>query len=100
LAIEDNKRSFAEYEPDFARFSKAPKVVPKQTWMLLYFIDDVADEVRSELSLPSSIDDDGYVLTWERRILLPPLDLPNKPAYRVEDDDEGDDGIEVTRKTG
>lgn len=100
LAVDDNRRSFAEYEPDFERFNEAPVVKPKQTWMLLYFIDDELDEVRCELSLPSSIDDYGFVLAWGQRILLAPLDLPNKPAYRAEDEDEGDDDIDVTRKTG
>lgn len=102
LAIQDNQLSFAEVDADFRRFSKVPKVIPLQTWLLLYFIDDVADEVRCELSLPDSIGDDGYVLTWKTRILLPPLDLPNKPAHRIEDDedDEGVDDFDVTRKTG
>jgi len=98
-AIDENIRSFAEYEPDFGRFAKASKGAPRQTWFLLYFIDDELEEVRAELSLPKTIDDEGYVTEWETRILLqPPLTLPGKPAFMADDDDEGDDDIDVMRK--
>ncbi len=38
--------------------------------------------VRSELSLPSGVDDDGLVAGWVERILLPDLDLAEPPVVR------------------
>ena len=47
------------------------------TWMLLIARADA--EVRGEVSLPAGIDDDGRVIVWQERILLPPLPLDRDP---------------------
>lgn len=57
-----------------------------QTWMLLVYRD--GDLVRSELSLPSEVEETAIgtrVLGWVERILLPELDFSNEPAGSNED---------------
>ncbi len=47
------------------------------TWLLLMYRDD--REVRSELSLPYSIDYDGRINGWQERILLTAIPLDGEP---------------------
>jgi hypothetical protein len=58
-------------------FSKADVVGTDQPylWILLVHRDDVAREVRSELSFPEAITDDGYVTKWGFRLIYPALSL-------------------------
>lgn len=66
-AIGTNQMAFAEIDPSYPW----PRVViPKRTWFLLYYLDEDADEIRIELSLPAAMTGDGHVTAWrERRIL-------------------------------
>jgi len=69
------------------------------TWILL--VHATTTEVRSELSLPESIDDAGYVRTWTRRITLPPLPVELPPEFTTETADdaaEEDVVVDVSRK--
>lgn len=55
------------------------------TWALVHFIDLQAQEVRCEVSLPTSVAADGRVAGWRRRIVLPVLALgqqriPERPS--------------------
>lgn len=68
----------------------------RTTWVLLYFWDRAANEIRAELSLPEAIRD-GRVTSWRERILLGsaplaevlPLDaLDGLPTDEVEFDVE------------
>lgn len=42
----------------------------KQTWVLMHHTDTVKGEIRVELSLPSSIGNDGKITAWAERIIL------------------------------
>lgn len=59
--------------PDW--FNRSPAVAGKiaRLYMLLVFTSETV--VRSELSLPSGVGDDGLVDGWVERILLPDIDL-------------------------
>ena len=62
-----NQLSFSALSPDWARPDSA---LVRQTWFLLHYRDDRADEVRVELSLPAEMAPDGYVRQWKERIIL------------------------------
>jgi hypothetical protein len=47
---------------------------PEQTWLLLYYA--APEALRAELSLPRDITPAGYVTSWQERILLPAIGLP------------------------
>lgn len=42
----------------------------KQTWVLMHHTDTTKAEIRVELSLPSSIGNDGKITAWAERIIL------------------------------
>lgn len=98
MAVDDNVLSFADVEPSFIKFEKKLLAGPKQTWMLLYYLDEVNDEVRIELSLPSHMDVDGHVISFRERIILTPYTLQSKPAIFIDDDEDDEDGFQVTRR--
>lgn len=67
----------------------------RETWLLLIHLDNA--EVRSELSLPSSLDGDDRVTGWRERILLPAIDFdPDQIDLPV--DDNPDIDIDVRRR--
>lgn len=41
-----------------------------RTWVLLFHIDFIRREVRCELSYPAGMDEDGFIVEWEERIIL------------------------------
>ena len=45
----------------------------KELWILLYYIDFDAHEVRLELSQPTAMSDADKVNDWATRFILPPL---------------------------
>lgn len=53
--------------------SEPNKPLETQTWVLLYYFDRLASEVRSELSLPLAVDNSGKVGSWSQRFILPAL---------------------------
>ncbi len=67
-----------EPEPAVAESSSAVVEEPAATWVLL--VHRTADEVRCELSLPSSITVDGRIDGWTERILLGPIPLDGEPV--------------------
>lgn len=69
----------------------------RMTWILL--VHRGADGVRSELSLPLSINKDGYIDAWRERILLGVL--PNDPGLddiKPSPSDQPDITIDVKRR--
>jgi len=69
------------------------------TWILL--VHATTTEVRSELSLPESIDDAGYVRTWRLRIPLPTLTVELPPEFTTDtasDAADEDVVVDVSRK--
>jgi len=49
------------------------KIVAYKPYVLLYYA--MGGEIRAELSVPSDIDDKGYILDWSERIILPAQDI-------------------------
>lgn len=94
LAVMYNRQMhFAELHPEFGK-PKSPR-----TWLLLHFVDEEAEEVRVELSLPFAISRNGFVLEWKERIILSVI--PFTKVIRVNADDEDDSGelnINVARR--
>jgi hypothetical protein len=64
------------------------------TWMLLVHYDKVLGQVRSELSRPVAADQDGIIVGWSERIILPPFDV--EPEFvALPDEESGPDGGEI-----
>lgn len=67
------------------------------TW--LFLIHPTEEEIRMELSLPTSIGADGRVDQWNKRIILPPLKLNPDPGGNKKTDVQSDDiDVPVQRK--
>lgn len=56
-AVSHNQMHFSDVNDEFGT---RPADLAK-TWLLLHYLDDEADEIRSELSLPAYVTDDGFV---------------------------------------
>lgn len=65
------------------------------TWILLYRI--ATDEIRCELSLPSTISEEGKIRGWKERIILRPLYRGEKP-FEVRPTQNPEIDIEIKRK--
>jgi len=96
-AVEVNQRSFAEYLDDPA-FEKP--LVP-ETWILLYYIDEDAEEIRVELSFPEQITTSGYVAIWKERIILESIHFGgSSPSSGVDEEEESTEPeIRITRRS-
>ena len=85
----------------FGRLESRPEVAPRcLTWLLLNFHDESADELRVELSVPVEFTrkrgtdhERGTVSRFEPRLILPSIPLGSSAEF--EDDDEGDDDIDI-----
>jgi len=97
-AVQDNVASFADIDPTFAEVVPARPEV--QTWVLLYYVDPDNLEIRVELSLPIMLNDEQHICKWYDRIVLAPIPFDAEDVPVEEDDDEGDDGIDVTARNG
>lgn len=89
-AVARNWLTFSAVDPEFEKYDPPPPPPSaEQTWLLLYYIDHDAGEVRAELSLPESIDSDDHVTRWRERILLEsiPLDEPRSVNTETDEDD-------------
>jgi hypothetical protein len=65
-----------------------------KTWILLVNRRRSGDKkfVMSEISLPGSITDEGWIATWDARYILPEIELDSDPSPAYPDDaDEGQD---------
>jgi hypothetical protein len=71
------------------------------TWMLLIHYDKVLGQVRSELSRPVAADEEGIIVGWSERIILPPFDV--EPEFVALPDegsgpDDGEIDIDIKRR--
>ncbi len=88
-------RFATEVHPQFA-----DKPMPgMQTWLLLHFFDEQAEELRIELSVPVEFtrtpkSERGFVTKFDPRIILPAVPLVQDTSIGRDDDDD-DDQIEV-----
>jgi hypothetical protein len=53
--------------------AEAARVPGRSLWIFLTYRDFEKGELRSELSLPKDMGDDGYIDDWHYRIILPPI---------------------------
>lgn len=77
----------------FGADSEVDGQVPVVTWMLLQYA--TKEEVRSELSLPGTINARGFITDWRERFILPPLSNDGGPIDQPFQDGD-DDGIDIT----
>lgn len=84
-AVSRNQLSFVDLEPTFRGLVEMPGI---QTWLLLHYVDDQAQEIRLELSLPASMSDEGFVSTWRERIVLTPIPLVEQTPSVIDEGDE------------
>jgi hypothetical protein len=93
-AVLSNQLTFADVSEHFPR----PESVPgMQTWLLLHYADEVAEEVRLELSLPADMTADGFVVRWHERIILAPIPFTPQPLPAPEEETEEID-IKIERR--
>lgn len=78
-------------------FIPPPSSAGKELWILLYYIDFDAHEVRLELSQPTAMSDNDKVNDWATRFILPPLSF--SPEWDDHARDEGPDvDFDITLK--
>ncbi len=82
-----------ELFPDIKK-TKVPKA--PITWLFLFHRD--AKEIRLELSLPSSIGENGYIDGWNERILLPTIPLDPALVVAPPPDFGPDIDVEIRRR--
>jgi hypothetical protein len=78
----------------FAFVADAPPSPPRVTWIVL--MHQTESECRYELSLPSSISEDGEITAWADRIVFEPIPIEPEPGKLTEDGDEV--VVQVTRR--
>jgi hypothetical protein len=94
-AVHRNQLSFADVVVAFPKPQEASGA--SRTWLLLHHVDEDAEEIRAELSLPSHMDGNGYVDSWLERIILAPI--PHLPEP-LEASDVGEEiDIPVERRS-
>ena len=87
-AIEGCQLNFSLISPE--EFPPTDEEAVPDLWVLLYYIDRLAEEIRIEFSLPDGMDAEGYLTSWSERIFLDPI--PIASAQQAGRFDEGDEG--------
>jgi hypothetical protein len=90
--VDQNQLWLAIVEPPATSDDASDRV----TWILL--IHRAKNEVRSELSLPAAIGDDGRIDSWSERIILPVIALDAGAPDDGGADDEPNVDVEVSRR--
>jgi len=85
------------FEDISGSFPPAQPVSGVETWLLLFYWDESAEEIRVELSLPKEMNQQGYVTAWHERIILTPIPLPSQPS-QADQPDSGDDETNIDIK--
>lgn len=85
LAIEENLRQLDLFSALGVEFrgnlqpqsdtAYLPSSAYRKTYYLLNFVDQIREELRSELSLLIAVDEQGKITRWAERIILPVVDL-------------------------
>ena len=90
--VQINQLSFADWSAEYADLES---VATRQTWFLLHFRDEVADETRVELSLALEMTPDNFVTRWAERIILTSVDGGYSLAHFVPESGDGPEDEEV-----
>lgn len=91
-AVDINQTCFPGFEPK-PKVDDADADYP--TWFLLFHREK--SELRSEISLPTKMGEDGHVNAWRERIILPTLPLDPEFAVIPEPDFGPDVEIKIAR---
>jgi hypothetical protein len=84
---------------DLGEIPRLPrKADGRDMWVLLVYVNQPANEIWYELSLPSRIGGDGRIDHWEKRIVLPPISILAEAAIEQEALAEAPE-IEVVRRS-
>jgi hypothetical protein len=84
--------------PETLQESERPVTDFYQTWFYLFHVGD--DRLQAELSLPSRIDSEGFIVGWYERILLPSLIIDPSQIANDPDGFTPEVDIDVVRKQG
>jgi hypothetical protein len=95
-AVDRNQLSFADVVDAFPKPQETDEA--DQTWLLLHYVDEEAEEIRAELSLPVHMDGSGYVDTWLERIILEPIAHVPTPMEELDLGEEIDVPVERRSK--
>jgi hypothetical protein len=82
------------FEDISSSFPPARRVSGKATWLLLFYWDESADEIRVELSLPREMNEQGFVTAWVERIILTPIPLSSRTT-ESQQPDSGEDETNI-----
>jgi len=91
-AIEENRFLNSLFAPQSEETSK----IRRATWVLLKRRARNGDTVYAELSLPAKMTKDGFVESWDTRIILEPILID--PSVILEDDSTEEIDVPVIRK--
>lgn len=100
-AIHRNAYLFPQMQEDADKKNALIQARAQNTWVLLMHRDEVAGEVRCELSRPIRMDQERHIVEWSERIILDPVDFEGLETGKVEDEGGGDGGdisIEIRRR--
>ena len=89
--VSSNQLSFSALSESWAEQVAA---LTMQTWFLLHYRDEDADEIRVELSLPAEMTRDGFVIQWSERIILGMVG-EGQPLEPAVSDDSIDPAVDV-----
>lgn len=85
---------FPELEEDEADRVNATNKRRGNLWILLIHYDRTIEQVRSELSRPIDVDQEGRIVEWSQRLILTPFDV--EPEYKaLPNEGSGPDGGEI-----
>jgi len=99
--VNTNAFLFPEMEEDKQAKTEQIRTRSRNTWILLIHRDMDAREVRSELSLPTQMDQEGHICGWSDRIILNPLDfdgIQNTASDNGGESDGGNITVEIKRR--
>ncbi len=96
-ACRDNRQgSFADWLDPLPAIAST-RVPGRSTWFLLMHRNRKRNVLQAELSLPTSMDDDGYIVSWDKRILLAEVTFDSIPTHHQNEDGGGNaESPEVT----
>lgn len=97
--VNENQISFIDTKPEaFGNLGSDTNEDHVNTWLLLHHIDEEAEQIRCELSLPSAMNETGHIDTWRDRIILDPVSFAWGAALDEDETTEELD-IHVERRT-
>jgi hypothetical protein len=97
-AIQNNQQAeFSDIVKDFPSLKKMP-VRPGRTWLLLYYYDAPAQQIRLELSLPTHLTRGGRISSWQERVILKSMEIGTAVTVVTEESSTGDIDVAVERR--